>query len=140
MVAVSSSVIFHLYLVQKTATSIAVSIRLSRAMFVVSVCENAIVTALIVVRIWHFSPHSRRDVLGANFSGGAGRAALAIVIESGLLYFSVQLIYCILYGIGNPAELIVTGIALQIYVRNLSPEVRIVVDSIPQSHRASHRH
>jgi hypothetical protein len=109
-------------------------------MFVVSVCENAIVTALIVVRIWHFSPHSRRDVLGANFSGGAGRAALAIVIESGLLYFSVQLIYCILYGIGNPAELIVTGIALQIYVRNLSPEVRIVVDSIPQSHRASHRH
>jgi hypothetical protein len=109
-------------------------------MFVVSVCENAIVTALIVVRIWHFSPHNRRDVLGANFSGGAGRAALAIVIESGLLYFSVQLIYCILYGIGNPAELIVTGIALQIYVRNLSPEVRIVVDSIPQSHRASHRH
>jgi hypothetical protein len=75
------------------------------------------VTALIVVRIWHLSPRSMRDVLGADFPGGTGRAAVAIVIESGLLYLSVQLIYCILFNIGHPAQLILVGIALQTYVR-----------------------
>ncbi|KAF8477791.1 hypothetical protein DFH94DRAFT_846157 [Russula ochroleuca] len=111
---VSACVDFHFFL-QKTPTSIATSERLSRAMFIVSVCENAIVTTLIVVRIWHLSPRSRRDVLGANFPGGTGRAAVAIVIESGLLYLSVQLIYCILFNIGHPAQLILVGIALQTY-------------------------
>jgi hypothetical protein len=96
-------------------------------MFIVSVCENAIVTTLIVIRIWQLSPRGRRDVLGANFPGGTGRAAVAIVIESGLLYLSVQLIYCILYDIGHPAELILVGIALQIYVRNSSSQAEVVV-------------
>ena len=52
-----------------------------------------------------------------NFPTGTGRAAIAIVVESGMLYLSVQLVYCVLYAIGHPAQYILMGIAPQIYVR-----------------------
>jgi hypothetical protein len=97
------------------------------------------VTTLIVIRIWYLSPCSRREVLGANFPTGVGRAAIVMVIESGMLYLAVQLIFVILFATRHPSEAIVEGIVVQIYVciRDLK---KIVVDSIAQSHRASHRH
>jgi hypothetical protein len=75
------------------------------------------VTILIIGRIWYLSPHRRRDVMGANFPTGTGRAAIVITVESGLLYFVVQLIFCILFTIQHPAQIIINNIALQIYVR-----------------------
>ena len=54
---------------------------------------------------------------GAQFPTGIGRAAIDIVIESGVLYIAVQLIYAILFTIDDPARIIVGAIAVHIYVR-----------------------
>ncbi|KAH9985033.1 hypothetical protein BJV77DRAFT_1034535 [Russula vinacea] len=79
-VVACTSEAFHLFL-QKFLAS---SVTLGHATFIVSVCVNATVTALI----------------------------------SGALYLSVQLVYCVLYAIGHPAQYILMGIAPQIYVRH----------------------
>jgi hypothetical protein len=114
LVTVSVCVDFPLY---QQATSLTVAATLGHATFFVSLFENVVLTTLIVVRIWRLSPRHRRDILGQNFPVGTGRTALAIVIESGVLYLSAQFTYCILYVIGNPAHLILVGIALQVFVR-----------------------
>ena len=86
------------------------------ASFIVLLCANAIVTTLIVVRIWQLSPRKRCDMLGANFQRETGRAAIIIIVESGMLYLVVQFFYCILFAIHHPAQDIVGGIAMQVYV------------------------
>jgi len=73
-----------------------------------------IVTTLIAIRIWHLSP---RDARGMRFPTDTGRAAIDIVVESGLLYLIVQLIFVILFAINHPAQGVVSLIAVQIYVR-----------------------
>ena len=72
---------------------------------------NVIVTTLMAGRIWYLSPHD------AQFPTRTARAALKIVIESGMLNLAVQLIHVILYAIGHPAMGIVAVIAVQIFVR-----------------------
>ncbi|KAH9985685.1 hypothetical protein BJV77DRAFT_1083334 [Russula vinacea] len=57
----------------------------------------------------------RRDVLGPNFPTRTGRAAFAIVVESGMLYLAVQLCFIILYSIRHPAQAIISMMAVQIY-------------------------
>ena len=94
----------------------ALLVPLDLAGFIIQLCGNAIVTTLIITRIWYLSPRRRRDVLGANFPTGTGRAAIAIIIESGMLYFSVQLVYCILFSTGSHAVGVIGEIAVQIYV------------------------
>ena len=86
------------------------------ASFIVLLCANAIVTTLIVVRIWQLSPRKRCDMLDANFQRETGRAAIIIIVESGMLYLVVQFVYCILFAIHHPAQDIVGGIAMQVYV------------------------
>lgn len=75
------------------------------------------VTTLIIGRIWYLSPRKRRDVMGTAFPTGTGRAAIVITVESGMLYFVVQLIFCTLFTIRHPAQATLNGIASQIYVR-----------------------
>ena len=43
--------------------------------------------------------------------------AILMIIESGLLYFMVQLIYLVVFALGNNAEQIMSLIAVQVYVR-----------------------
>jgi hypothetical protein len=71
---------------------------------------NAIVTALIVARIWYLSR-------SAQFPTRTDQAVIDIVLESGIFYLVVQLIFVILSAIHHPAQLIVGAIAVQIYVR-----------------------
>jgi hypothetical protein len=100
-----------------------------------------VVTTLIVARIWYLSPREKRVVLGANFPTETGRAAIAIIIESGVLYLVVQVVLCIFFVKNHPAENIVLGISVQVYVRiRYLKRKSMWMDSIPQSHRASHRH
>jgi hypothetical protein len=82
---------------------------------------NVFVTTLIAVRIWYLSPRKAHDTHGAQFPTGTGRAAIDIVIESGMLYLAVQLVFVILFAIRHPAQGIVGVIAVQIYVRIPSP-------------------
>jgi hypothetical protein len=46
------------------------------------------------------------------------RPAIDIVVESGMVYLAVQLVFVVLFAIRHPAQGIVAVIAVQIYVRN----------------------
>ena len=96
---------------------------------------NVIVTTLITMRIWYLSPRNAREIRRAQFPTGTGQAAIDIVIESGMLYLAVQLVFVILFAIRHPAQGIVAVIAVQIYVRILSfLRGRTVVNEMPQNH------
>jgi hypothetical protein len=113
LIAVIVGVALHLFVQNNLASATT----LGHVSFFVEISESVILTTLIVVRIWRLSTRNRRDVLGQNFPVGTGRIALAIIVESGVLYLSAQFAFCTLYVIGNPAHFILGGIALQIYVR-----------------------
>jgi len=76
-----------------------------------------IVTTLISVRIWYLSPRKAHKMGSAQFPTRTGRAAIDIVVESGMLYLAVQFVFVILFAIRHPAQGIVGVIAVQIYVR-----------------------
>jgi hypothetical protein len=75
------------------------------------------VTSLIAARIWCLSPRKARNMGSAQFPTRTGQAVIDIVVESGMLYLAVQLVFVILFAIGHPAADIVRVIAVQIYVR-----------------------
>ncbi|KAI0302498.1 hypothetical protein BC826DRAFT_948416 [Russula brevipes] len=100
------------------------SVLLSRIGFSLPLCTNVLVTTLIIARIWYLSPRKTHDVLGGRFPTGTGRAAIDIVVESGMLYLVVQLIFVVLFAIGHPAQGIVAAIAVQIY--GIAPVLLII--------------
>ena len=51
------------------------------------------------------------------FPTGTGRAVIDIVVESGVLYLVMQLIFVILFATRRPAQHIAGPISVQIYVR-----------------------
>jgi len=100
-----------------------------------------VVTTLIATRIWYLSPRMVRDMRSAQFPTGTGRATIEIVVESGMLYLAVQLVFVVLFAMRHPAGGIVGVIAVQIYVRVLSPlKGGESVVKTRFSHRASRRH
>ena len=78
---------------------------------------NVVVTSLIAARIWCLSPRKARNMGSAQFPTRTGQAVIDIVVESGMLYLAVQLVFVILFAIGHPAADIIRVIAVQIYVR-----------------------
>jgi hypothetical protein len=78
---------------------------------------NVIVTTLICARIWYLSPRKARNMPSAQFPTGTSQAIIKIVVESGMLYLAVQLIFAVLMAIKHRAKIIVAMIAVQIYVR-----------------------
>lgn len=92
------------------------------AAFVLPLCTNVVLTTLIAGRIWYLSPRDARNLRGGHFPGGTGRAAINIVVESGMLYLVVQLIFVVLFAIGHPALDIIAVVAIQTYVRSSSSE------------------
>jgi hypothetical protein len=101
-----------------------------------------IITTLIIIRIWLLSPRTVRDVRGVRFSTDTARDAINIVVESGLLYTIVQLIFVILFSIQHPAQGIVSLIAVQIYVRNrclVQRKKKTCWWNLTPLYRASHR-
>jgi hypothetical protein len=93
-------------------------VSLGVAGFVLPLCSNVIVTTLIAVRIWYLSPRKAHGVQGTYFPASTGRAAIDIVIESGMLYLAVQLVFVVLFALRHPAQDIAGMMAVQIYVRN----------------------
>jgi hypothetical protein len=91
---------------------------LGLAGFILPLCTNVLLTALVAARIWYLSPRKPHDALGGRFPTGTGRAAINVVIESGMLYLVVQLIFVILFYMRHPAQAVVAMIAVQIYVRD----------------------
>jgi hypothetical protein len=106
--------------------------------FIVKVIANAIVTVLIVVRMWNLSPRKRADIFCANLPTGTGWAAIVIVIDSGALYLAAEIVPLILYTIRHPALGPVSSVSVQIYVR-IARLLKLLWTGYPQSHRESHR-
>ncbi len=119
LVSVCVSVVLHLLLRINPNSPIAPPslVPLGLAAFSLPLVTNVIVTTLITVRIWYLSPRKVRDMRSARFPTRTGRAAIDIVVESGMLYLAVQLVFVILFSIRHPAQGIVGVIAVQIYVR-----------------------
>ena len=119
LVSAIGSEVLHLLLRINPTSPIAPAslVPLALAGFTLPLGTNVIVTTLIATRIWYLSPRNVRDMHSAQFPTGTGRAAIDIVVESGMLYLAVQLVFVILFAIRHPAQGIVGVIAVQIYVR-----------------------
>ncbi|KAG1814396.1 uncharacterized protein BJ212DRAFT_369475 [Suillus subaureus] len=90
---------------------------LTIAGYVLPLCTNIMVTALIAGRLWYTSripvvdEHGKPMILKI----AAGGRPMMLIIESGALYMVTQLIFVILVATGNPAEAILSYAGTQIY-------------------------
>jgi hypothetical protein len=119
LLSVCISVVIHLLLRINPNSPMAPPslVPLGLASFSLPLGTNVVVTSLITARIWYLSPRKARNMGSAQFPTRTGQAAIDIVIESGMLYLAVQLVFVALFAIGHPAQGIVGVIAVQIYVR-----------------------
>ncbi|KAF8875067.1 hypothetical protein BD779DRAFT_1678445 [Infundibulicybe gibba] len=103
-----------------------VLVPLGIAGYTLPLCTNAIITALIVGRIYYTSRGLKTDEVqpGYNSGHGAAERAMSIIIESGGLYLVTQFIFVVLYGIKHPAVAIVAVAAVQIY--GIAPTLIII--------------
>lgn len=74
-------------------------------------------TALIAGRIWYLT-RGVETYSGRSLSGRKSIAfkAAMIIIESGALYFVVQLIYLTVFAVGNSSDQLMSLVAVQVYV------------------------
>ncbi|KIP07238.1 hypothetical protein PHLGIDRAFT_118293 [Phlebiopsis gigantea 11061_1 CR5-6] len=75
------------------------------ASFVLPLCVNVITTTLIIARICHLD----------STAWGGGKHVVRVMLQSGVLYALVQLVFVALYAIQHPAQQIVVPMAVQIY-------------------------
>ncbi|PCH44320.1 hypothetical protein WOLCODRAFT_77006 [Wolfiporia cocos MD-104 SS10] len=103
----------HLVLIfsPTTPSPPAVLVPLPLAGYILSLCTNVMVTALIVGRLWY----THLLVRGFAYETRVVPQATVIVVESGLLYLLIQLVYVILFAIQHPAEQLIGIMAVQIY-------------------------
>ncbi|EKM58164.1 uncharacterized protein PHACADRAFT_252254 [Phanerochaete carnosa HHB-10118-sp] len=109
---ICAAVVGHLVWGTADATPSPSIVPLGLASFTLPLCTNVIVTSLIIFRIWYMS---KDTVLYGLPTRSTTRAAMGIVIESGILYFVVQFIFVVIFGIGHPAEFIMILVATQTY-------------------------
>ncbi|PCH44314.1 hypothetical protein WOLCODRAFT_18850 [Wolfiporia cocos MD-104 SS10] len=80
--------------------------------YALPLCTNVMVTILITGRLWYdYRPN--REYLHDTHSGVL--RVIIIIVESGLLYLAVQLVYLVLFSLQHPAEQTVGIMAVQIY-------------------------
>lgn len=94
---------------------------LGLAGYALPLATNVLTTALIVARLWHTASTAEARCRGR--MAGTVRAAqhaVAIIVESGLLYLAAQLVLVVLFALSHPAQAVVAVMAVQIYVR-ISP-------------------
>ncbi|KAI0760375.1 hypothetical protein C8Q74DRAFT_1208445 [Fomes fomentarius] len=98
---------------------------LGMAGYVLPLATNAMATALIVAKLWLTASRAEKRV-GTRMRGTARAAqrAVAIIVESGLLYLVTQLVFAVLFGLGHPAQAILAVIAVQIY--GIAPTLIII--------------
>lgn len=83
---------------------------LGLASFCLPFCTNVIVTVLIVARVWFTARRMQ------TYSLTSARSVAAIMLESGMLYFFVQLVFVTLFGMNHPGEQVIIPMAVQVYV------------------------
>lgn len=83
------------------------------ASFVLPLCVNVIATTLIIARICYLD----------STAWGGGKHVVHVMLQSGVLYTLVQLVFVALYATQVPALQIVVPMAVQIYVRAPPPRL-----------------
>ncbi|KAI0631222.1 hypothetical protein C8Q77DRAFT_194534 [Trametes polyzona] len=89
---------------------------LGLAGYALPLATNVLTTILIAARLWHTARAADERCRGR--LAGTARAAqhaVAIIVESGLLYLAAQLVLVALFALGHPAQAIVAVMAVQIY-------------------------
>ncbi|KAH9852244.1 hypothetical protein C2E23DRAFT_921780 [Lenzites betulinus] len=89
---------------------------LGLAGYALPLATNVLTTALIVARLWHTASTAEARCRGR--MAGTVRAAqhaVAIIVESGLLYLAAQLVLVVLFALSHPAQAVVAVMAVQIY-------------------------
>ncbi|TFK92332.1 hypothetical protein K466DRAFT_236142 [Polyporus arcularius HHB13444] len=89
---------------------------LGTAGYVLPLATNVMATALIVTKLW-LTARSAEQRIGTRMQGTARAAerAVAIIVESGVLYLATQLVFVVLFALGHPAQAILAVVAVQIY-------------------------
>ncbi|GJE97582.1 hypothetical protein PsYK624_138030 [Phanerochaete sordida] len=95
------------------------------AAYVLPLIANFLLTVLIAGRIWWMTrgtaEYSVKPLRGAR---SPGFKATMTVVESGVLYFVVQLVYLTVYAVGNSADQLMSLVAVQIY--GIAPTLIII--------------
>ncbi|KZT24218.1 hypothetical protein NEOLEDRAFT_1135376 [Neolentinus lepideus HHB14362 ss-1] len=91
--------------------------------YVLPMCTNVFVTALIAARVWWIARASR-EYSDISSSSQTVYRAISIVIESGALYLVVQITFVVLFSMGHPAQAILAVIAVQVY--GIAPTLIII--------------
>ena len=117
------------YLIRGAHGSIVVNaiVPLGLASYTLPLCTNIIVTTLIVVRIYNLTRNTK------SASKFRLRSVVYILLESGVLYALVQLVFVTLYAIQHPAQYILVPMAVQVYVRcilSLSPRALTRLETV----------
>ncbi|KAI0642807.1 hypothetical protein C8Q79DRAFT_916724 [Trametes meyenii] len=82
--------------------------------YALPLCTNAIITLLIVVKIWSMARPTPSILPLGNSTQLAGQTA-DIIIESGLIYFVTQMLLVVFFAIGCVPARIVDDVSPQIY-------------------------
>lgn len=95
------------------------------AAYILPLIANFMLTVLIAGRIWWLT-RGTITYLGKVSTGKRGTAfkAAMIIIESGVLYFVVQLVYLTVFAVGNSSDQLMSLIAVQIY--GIAPTLMII--------------
>lgn len=106
---VCAAIVGHLVKGTHGATPSPSIVPLGLASFCLPFCTNVMVTLLIVGRVWYMSRRMQ------TYSLTSARTVAAIMLESGMLYFFVQLVFVTLFGMNHPGEQVVIPLAVQVY-------------------------
>ncbi|KIP07247.1 hypothetical protein PHLGIDRAFT_24165 [Phlebiopsis gigantea 11061_1 CR5-6] len=109
---ICSAVVGHLVTGTTSATVNPSIVPLGLASFTLPLATNLMVTSLIVGRIWFMSRGTAMYNLPTH---STTRKAMSIIVESGALYFVVQFIFVVVYGLNHPSEVILIEVACQTY-------------------------
>lgn len=115
----------HLLLILSPSAPVAPKeiIPLATAGFILPLCTNIMITGLIVGRIWFKTREARESNVIADTARVTTRA-ISIVIESGMMYLSIQIIFVALFSLRHAAQGIVVPVAVQIY--GIAPTLIII--------------
>lgn len=109
---ICAAVVGHFVWGTTGSTAMPSIVPLALASFTLPLCTNVMVSGLIIGRIWWMSKDTALYELPTR---SATRAAMNVIIESGVLYFVVQFVFVVIFGLGHPSELIMVLVATQTY-------------------------
>ncbi|KAI0631205.1 hypothetical protein C8Q77DRAFT_1230388 [Trametes polyzona] len=96
---------------------------LTVAGYALPLCTNVMASGLLVLKIWWMT-RPAPDAHTLRSTARLAHSAMAVVVESGLIYLAVQLVLVVLVSLGHPAEGVVGVIAVQIY--GIAPTLMVI--------------